>query len=105
MLPGDYIAFRMTGDACTTVGGLSEGMFWDFKENRPASFLMDWFGFEERIIPRIVPTFSEQGRLSASAAAELGLEKGIPVTYRAGDQPNNALSLNVFNPGVHRSRR
>ncbi|MBR4166740.1 MAG: carbohydrate kinase [Bacteroidales bacterium] len=99
MLPGDYIAFRMTGDACTTVGGLSEGMFWDFKENRPASFLMDWFGFEERIIPRIVPTFSEQGRLSASAAAELGLEKGIPVTYRAGDQPNNALSLNVFNPG------
>ena len=99
MLPGDYIAFRMTGDACTTVGGLSEGMFWDFKENRPASFLMDWFVFEERIIPRIVPTFSEQGRLSASAAAELGLEKGIPVTYRAGDQPNNALSLNVFNPG------
>ena len=99
MLPGDYIAFRMTGDACTTVGGLSEGMFWDFKENRPAFFLMDWFGFEERIIPRIVPTFSEQGRLSASAAAELGLEKGIPVTYRAGDQPNNALSLNVFNPG------
>ena len=99
MLPGDYIAFRMTGDACTTVGGLSEGMFWDFKENRPASFLMDWFGFEERIIPRIVPTFSEQGRLNASAAAELGLEKGIPVTYRAGDQPNNALSLNVFNPG------
>ena len=99
MLPGDYIAFRMTGDACTTVGGLSEGMFWDFKENRPAFFLMDWFGFEERIIPRIVPTFSEQGRLSASAAAELGLERGIPVTYRAGDQPNNALSLNVFNPG------
>ncbi len=99
MLPGDYIAFRMTGDACTTVGGLSEGMFWDFKENRPASFLMDWFGFDEGILPTIVPTFSEQGRLSASAAAELGLEKGIPVTYRAGDQPNNALSLNVFNPG------
>ena len=99
MLPGDYIAFRMTGDACTTVGGLSEGMFWDFKENRPASFLMDWFGFDQGIIPTIVPTFSEQGRLSASAAAELGLEKGIPVTYRAGDQPNNALSLNVFNPG------
>ncbi len=99
MLPGDYIAFRMTGDACTTVGGLSEGMFWDFKENCPASFLMDWFGFDQGIIPTIVPTFSEQGRLSASAAAELGLEKGIPVTYRAGDQPNNALSLNVFNPG------
>ena len=99
MLPGDYIAFRMTGDACTTVGGLSEGMMWDFKENRPASFLMDWFGFDEAILPKIVPTFSEQGRLSVSAAAELGLEAGIPVTYRAGDQPNNALSLNVFNPG------
>ena len=99
MLPGDYIAFRLTGEKCTTVGGLSEGMFWDFRENRPASFLMDWFGFDGSILPKIVPTFSEQGRLSASAAAELGLEAGIPVTYRAGDQPNNALSLNVFNPG------
>ncbi len=99
MLPGDYIALKMTGEACTTVGGLSEGMFWDFKENRPASFLMDWFGFDESILPKIVPTFSEQGRLTASAAAELGLEAGIPICYRAGDQPNNALSLNVFNPG------
>lgn len=99
MLPGDYIALKLTGEACTTIGGLSEGMFWDFKENRPASFLMDWFGFDESILPRIVPTFSEQGRLTASAASELGLEAGIPVSYRAGDQPNNALSLNVFNPG------
>ncbi len=99
MLPGDYIALKLTGETCTTVGGLSEGMFWDFKENRPASFLMDWFGFDESILPKIVPTFSEQGRLTASAAAELGLEAGIPISYRAGDQPNNALSLNVFNPG------
>ncbi len=99
MLPGDYIALKLTGEVCTTVGGLSEGMFWDFKENRPAYFLMDWFGFDEDILPRIVPTFSEHGRLMASAAAELGLEAGIPISYRAGDQPNNALSLNVFNPG------
>lgn len=99
MLPGDYIAYRLTGETKTTVSGLSEGMFWDFKENRPASFLMDWFGFDEGILPEIVPTFSEQGRLSAAAAAELGLTEGIPVTYRAGDQPNNALSLNVFEPG------
>lgn len=99
MLPGDYIAFRMSGEACTTVSGLSEGMFWDFKEDRPASFLMDWFGFGEDILPRIVPTFSEQGRLGAAAAAELGLDPGIPISYRAGDQPNNAMSLNVFQPG------
>ena len=99
MLPGDYIAYRLTGETKTTVSGLSEGLFWDFKENRPASFLMDWFGFDEGILPEIVPTFSEQGRLSAAAAAELGLTEGIPVTYRAGDQPNNALSLNVFEPG------
>lgn len=99
MLPGDYIALKLTGEACTTVSGLSEGMFWDFAENRPADFLMEYFGFSGSILPKIVPTFSDQGRLTASAAAELGLEVGIPVTYRAGDQPNNALSLNVFNPG------
>ena len=99
MLPGDYIAYRLTSQMCTTVSGLSEGMFWDFVEGRPAGFLLDYYGFDAGIIPETVPTFSRQGELSAVAAAELGLKKGTPVTYRAGDQPNNALSLNVFNPG------
>ena len=99
MLPGDYIAMRMTGEVRTTVSGLSEGMFWDFKNHCVASFLMDYYGFDEALIPEICPTFAEQGRMTAAVAQELGLRAGIPVTYRAGDQPNNALSLNVFNPG------
>ena len=99
MLPGDYIAMRLTGEICTTVSGLSEGMFWDFKQNEVAGFLMDYYGLDRSLIADIRPTFSEQGCVTASAAAELGLKEGIPVTYRAGDQPNNALSLNVFNPG------
>ena len=99
MLPGDYIGMRLTGDVCTTVSGLSEGMFWDFKENRVAQFLLDYFGFDASLLPDVRPTFGEQGRLTSRAAAELGLKEGTPVAYRAGDQPNNALSLNVFNPG------
>ena len=99
MLPGDYIAMRLTGEACTTVSGLSEGMFWDFQNHEVAGFLMDYYGFDRSLIPTIVPTFAEQGTLLESVAAELGLKAGTPVTYRAGDQPNNALSLNVFNPG------
>ena len=99
MLPGDYIAMKLTGEVCTTVSGLSEGMFWDFRNNEVAGFLMDYYGFDRSLIPDIRPTFSEQGRVTARAAEELGLKKGIPVAYRAGDQPNNALSLNVFNPG------
>lgn len=99
MLPGDYIAMKLTGDIRTTVEGLSEGIFWDFKKKDIADFLLEYFGFDRSILPPIVPTFSEQGRVSAQAAEELGLEQGTPVTYRAGDQPNNALSLNVFNPG------
>lgn len=99
MLPGDYIAMKLTGDIRTTVEGLSEGIFWDFKKKDIADFLLEYFGFDRSILPPVVPTFSEQGRVSAQAAEELGLEQGTPVTYRAGDQPNNALSLNVFNPG------
>ena len=99
MLPGDYIAMKLSGEVCTTVSGLSEGMLWDFAENAPAKILMDYYGFDESLIPEIRPTFSEQGRVSEAAASELGLAAGIPITYRAGDQPNNALSLNVFNPG------
>lgn len=99
MLPGDYIAMRLTGTATTTVSGLSEGMFWDFRNNRVCRELMEHFGFDMSLIPEIRPTFSEQGRVMRTVAEELGIKAGIPVTYRAGDQPNNALSLNVFNPG------
>ena len=99
MLPGDYIAMRLSGVANTTVSGLSEGMFWDFKQNQVADFLMDYYGFDHSLIADIVPTFSVQAEVSAEAAAELGLKAGTPITYRGGDQPNNALSLNVLNPG------
>ena len=99
MLPGDYIAMRLTGEICTTVSGLSEGMFWDFQNGDVANFLLDYYGIPRSFIPEIKPTFAEQGRLTEAVAKELGLAAGIPVTYRAGDQPNNALSLNVFEPG------
>ena len=99
MLPGDYIAMKLSGTINTTISGLSEGMFWDFKNKDAAGFLLDYFGFDKSMIADIVPTFSIQGEVSAAAAAELGLKEGTPISYRAGDQPNNALSLNVFNPG------
>lgn len=99
MLPGDYIAMRLTGTTNTTISGLSEGMLWDFKSKKTADFLLDYYGFDSHIVPDIVPTFSIQGEITEPAATELGLMAGTPVSYRAGDQPNNALSLNVFNPG------
>jgi len=99
MLPGDYIAMKLSGVVNTTVSGLSEGMFWDFKDNAPAQFLLDYYGFDRSLIADIVPTFAVQSEVCAEAAAELGLKAGTPITYRGGDQPNNALSLNVLNPG------
>jgi xylulokinase len=99
MLPGDYIAMKLTGELFTTFSGLSEGIFWDFEENRVSSELMNFYGFPHSFLPDQLPSFSDQGRISAGVAGELGLPEGIHVTYRAGDQPNNALSLNVFNPG------
>ena len=99
MLPGDYIGMKLTDSIVTTIEGLSEGIFWDFKRNALSDEVMDYFGFDRSFIPEIKPTFGVQGLMSSTAAAELGLVEGIPVCYRAGDQPNNALSLNVFNPG------
>ena len=99
MLPGDYLAMKLSGEAQTTISGLSEGMMWDFKAKKPAKFLLDYFGFDESMIADIVPTFSVQSVVCKAAAEELGLKEGTPISYRAGDQPNNAVSLNVFNPG------
>lgn len=99
MLPGDYIAMRLTDEICTSTTGLSEGIFWDFKNNCLSEKILNTFGFDKNIIPSIQSSFGRQGTVSPHAARELGLPEGIPVSYRAGDQPNNALSLNVLNPG------
>jgi xylulokinase len=99
MLPGDYLAMKLSGEINTTISGLSEGIMWDFKEKRPAKFLFDYYGFAEDTIADIVPSFAVQSVVSKAAAEETGLAEGTPISYRAGDQPNNALSLNVFNPG------
>ena len=99
MLPGDYIALLLTGEMTTTVSGLSEGILWDFRENSIASRLIQYYGIDPTMPCNLVPTFGLQGQLRNEAARELGLQPGTPVTYRSGDQPNNALSLGVMNPG------
>ncbi len=99
MLPGDYIAMRLTGEMATTASGLSEAILWDFKQNKPADLVLDYFKIEKKLLPEITPTCSLQGQLTEAAAEATGLAKGTPVAYRAGDQPNNALALNVLGPG------
>ena len=99
MLPGDYIAMRLTGDVSTTLSGLSEGILLNFKTNALATSLLDYYGIPSELVPPIVPTLGDQGHLCKLAAQDLGLPEGIPISYRAGDQPNNALSLNVMEPG------
>lgn len=99
MLPGDYIAMKLSGVVQSTISGLSEGIFYDFEKENLSSPLMEHYGFTSSLLPEIVDTFSEQATVSAEAAQELGLVEGTKITYRAGDQPNNALSLNVLQPG------
>jgi len=99
MLPGDYIAMRLTGTLATTVSGLSEGIMWNYRENRVATELLDYYGINHSLVSDTVETFSVQGKIAAQAAEILGLKAGTPVSYRAGDQTNNACSLNVLQPG------
>jgi xylulokinase len=99
MLPGDFIAMKLTGAITTSIAALSEGIFWDFKTNQLSEDVFNYFDFDKKIIPVVQPVFSVHGNITAAVAAELSLTTGIPVTYKAGDQPNNALSLNVMEPG------
>lgn len=99
MLPGDFIAMKLTGEILTSETGLSEGVFWDFQKNGISSKLLEYYGIDQSLLPEAVPSFSFQGKVGSEAANALGLEAGIPVTYRSGDQPNNAFSLNVLKEG------
>lgn len=99
MLPGDFIAMKLTGAITTSIAALSEGIFWDFRNNCLSEEVFSYFGFDKNMIPPVQPVFSTHGKLTAAVAGQLSLRAGIPVTYKAGDQPNNALSLNVLQPG------
>lgn len=99
MLPGDYLAYRFSNAMNTTISGLSEGIFWDFKKDAISEDILNHFQIPQSLVPEVVDTFGNQGRVSAKGAEESGLLEGTPILYRAGDQPNNALSLNVFHPG------
>jgi xylulokinase len=99
LLPGDFIAMKLTGESTTTMSALSEGIFWDFKENSVSKDVLRYFNLDDSFFPNEQPVFSVHGTLKETVASRLSLRTGIPVTYKAGDQPNNALSLNVFNPG------
>jgi xylulokinase len=99
MLPGDFIAMKLTGEISTSAAALSEGIFWDFKEGTVSSAIMDYYGFSTSLVPAIKPVFTTHGLLKDTVASRLSLKAGIPVSYKSGDQPNNALSLNVLNPG------
>jgi xylulokinase len=98
MLPGDFIAMRLTGELNITIGGLSEGIMWNFEEKKVSKSVLDYYGIDEDLIPDIVPTFGDQGIVSKEASEMTGLAIGTPVTFRAGDQPTNALALNVLRP-------
>lgn len=99
MLPGDFISMKLTGEITTSISALSEGIFWDFKEEELSKDVFEYFHFDKSLIPQVKQVFSEHGQVSKKVADLLGLKAGIPVTYKSGDQPNNALSLNVLHPG------
>jgi xylulokinase len=99
MLPGDYIAYKLSGTMCTTKNGLSEGILWDYKNDTVANWLLEYYGIDTSLTPNIVENFTNQGEVNQKGFEETGIPVGTPIIYRAGDQPNNALSLNIFNPG------
>lgn len=99
MLPGDFIAMKLTGESTTSISALSEGVFWDFKENQLSEDVLNHYGFDKSIFPPIHDVFSAHGTVGKDIAELLSLREGIPVSYKSGDQPNNALSLNALRPG------
>ncbi|WP_069659464.1 xylulokinase [Arcticibacter eurypsychrophilus] len=99
MLPGDFISMKLTGDITSSPSSLSEGIFWDFQNDQLSEDILNYFGFDKKLFPPVKPVFSEHGYLKEIIAEQLSLRKGIPVSYKSGDQPNNALSLNVLQPG------
>jgi Sugar (pentulose and hexulose) kinases len=99
LLPGDYIMLKLTGKCESSECGISEEMLWDFSENKPADFLLDYFGIDKSLVPEFNPGIGIHGYTNKQIESLLGIKEGTPISYKCGDQPNNAFSLNVLEPG------
>lgn len=99
LLPGDYIMLKLTGKCETAECGISEEMLWDVKEGAVAKFLLDYYGIDESLVPEYNPGIGIHGYTDRNTEALFGIKEGTPISYKCGDQPNNAFSLNVLNPG------
>jgi xylulokinase len=99
MLPGDFLAAKLSGIPQTTITGLSEGIFWDFKNDQASQALFDHYQIDQSLVPEVVDNFTVQATVSNAGAQATGLKEGTPITYRAGDQPNNAYTLGARKAG------
>src|SRR5690606_9572264 len=99
MLPGDYLSMCFTGEINSNVSSISEGVLWNFEKNQLSDLLLNHYGIDESLVPHLLPIFSTYGKIRPSVADELGFSSDVVVSFKAGDQPNNALSLNVLEPG------
>lgn len=97
-LPGDFIAYKLTGEWSTTKSGYSEMVGWDFGASIPFEEGFRKAGWKLPL-PEARPNLEEGAPIQKVIAEKLGLPPSARVTYRAGDQPNNAFGLGVLQQG------
>lgn len=64
-----------------------------------------WYGIPQEMIPEAGVSIGTEARTDERPNGLLGIPAGTPISYRAGDQPNNAFSLNVMEAAKSRNRR
>jgi xylulokinase len=100
LLPKDYLRLRLTGELATDVADASGTLFFNVRAREWSGEVMRLLELDEGLLPAALESPAVSGRVTASAAADLGLPQGTPVVAGAGDQAAGAVGAGAVSPGV-----
>lgn len=93
--PRDVMLQHLTGEQATDYSHADATLFFDLREQRWATDLLDAFGLDPSLFPPAHPSWTVAGALQV----DVGLPLDIPVVLGAGDSQCAAFGAGVLGPG------
>jgi xylulokinase len=86
LLPGSYMAYRLTGEAVVDYSNASSTLLFDVRQKSWSSSLLKALGLDEQSLGRVRGAISVIGPLTGLAAERLGLTTQTLVAVGSGDE-------------------
>lgn len=95
IFPKDYINFRLTGNLQTDLSDASGTSLYNIEKQTWSDEILEQFSLTKDKLPNIYFSTTIIGELTAKAAEETGLKKGLPVVAGGSDAVVELLAIGI----------